>query len=496
MPTNVAVATNICADQYGCYPVNIDCSLCKMGWPQKSGQIVINFYGKNTQTDTICDLPTWYFGESFSAQGQFCCIPPAQNEEVLANVWQCVIPFSSISSGTAYNKYQALCQIEALNNTDILFNLTVQMLQSDGTWSNCMTHSATLTELSPDPEPWRSRSFKSGNTDPASAIPISWSGDTCFCADEIAFITYSIGTSGWVQGCGSTNNDYPLCGLYDGTQFHSCLRVYAIPTTDPIEFVPFFSQLGFRPNPCGAVGQAYCGCDSFVLSNTTPPEAIPPTGTPPTFNADPQYLIDFALVLGTEGVGDLQEIQLISTAGAPVSILAKSVNNGPTYVCTKLPAEANYTCSLANVVNTKGPHIFEVIRPTFKVWLYSLNFPNTNILAQECVDTAIASYIHTEESAHMINLQPDPVPPAISNEMRERMKADSERRKKFIKETTKRYQIPCIHLGEQLEAKAGCGCTAGPRHACAIYGECRKYSNIKENGMKICRTCDKYEGKE
>ena len=52
---------------------------------------------------------------------------------------------------------------------------------------------------------------------------------------------------------------------------------------------------------------------------------------------------------------------------------------------------------------------------------------------------------------------------------------------------------PCVHLGQQLEAKPSCGCggTLAILHVCGRHDRCRISS--RDQSQRNCITCDDYE---
>ena len=56
----------------------------------------------------------------------------------------------------------------------------------------------------------------------------------------------------------------------------------------------------------------------------------------------------------------------------------------------------------------------------------------------------------------------------------------------------KRVTIPCIHLGDNIEDPATCGCGTAVLRQCAVHGQCRK-TGYPKNGEAICLTCPDYQ---
>ena len=60
--------------------------------------------------------------------------------------------------------------------------------------------------------------------------------------------------------------------------------------------------------------------------------------------------------------------------------------------------------------------------------------------------------------------------------------------KASIRQAKIRAKVFCIHLGKMLEHKPSCGC--GPRHQCAIYGECVLTGATDK--WNVCSRCPDY----
>jgi hypothetical protein len=55
-----------------------------------------------------------------------------------------------------------------------------------------------------------------------------------------------------------------------------------------------------------------------------------------------------------------------------------------------------------------------------------------------------------------------------------------------------RVTIPCIHLGDNIEDPATCGCGTAVLRSCAVHGQCRK-TGYPKAGESICLTCPDYQ---
>ena len=56
----------------------------------------------------------------------------------------------------------------------------------------------------------------------------------------------------------------------------------------------------------------------------------------------------------------------------------------------------------------------------------------------------------------------------------------------------RRVTIPCIHIGDNIEDPATCGCGTAVLRKCGIHGQCRK-TGYPKAGESICLTCPDYQ---
>lgn len=55
-----------------------------------------------------------------------------------------------------------------------------------------------------------------------------------------------------------------------------------------------------------------------------------------------------------------------------------------------------------------------------------------------------------------------------------------------------RVTLPCIHLGDNIEDPATCGCGTAVLRKCAVHGQCRR-TGYPKAGEQICLTCPDYQ---
>jgi len=70
----VSVARDVCGDIIPTVPVNIDCSLCGLGWPQASGEIMFNLFRGNdcagSASGLLGDYSYWLNGAYLGPSGR------------------------------------------------------------------------------------------------------------------------------------------------------------------------------------------------------------------------------------------------------------------------------------------------------------------------------------------------------------------------------------------------------------------------------------------
>jgi len=368
---NQNVAQNVCGPLPVTIPVNIDCSLCAIGFPQAGGMIGINFFGPRCIAGAD-PSPSYWLGFN-TKMAQWKCPNPGQDAEPEPNTWVATGFFGGASSGGCSNQYRFDATLVALNSSQISISVSVKVLaQTAGVWSwqSYMSWSETLTEIvNADTTRYRGRAFAS--PDFISVTPSSVGGT----GDPVSFVKTIVGLTSMRSGCGSVNNAVPdVCGFWDGTQWLSCLRGMVLSTGSTT--IRGFTQFGFNTPTCNTLDS--CGCDRIILSSVSPP-----VGTC-VYNSNAFATTYGVLGLpgGVESVGAIQQVQY-APAVAGINIIVKQVNGGTIYICTN-DNGAGWVISAATVSQAKGPRILTASRTGFDVYLYSLNFPNDNLLADSC----------------------------------------------------------------------------------------------------------------
>lgn len=367
------VATNVCGTLPNTIPVNLDCSLCAIGFPQYGGMIGITFYGPRCLPESDPSPSYWLGYETKYAMWQ--CPNPGQDNEPEPNKWIATGYFGGAASDGCSNQYRFDAELNAIDETHITLDVTVYVLvatEGGCTWSQYITWSESLTEIvNADTTRYRGRNFSS--PDYVSITPNLVGGK----GDPVQFVKSTVGMQSFKLGCGSTGNALPVCGFWDGTQWLTCFRGVIRSTAD--YSIRDFSQFGFNPAGCGGVGAGgYCYCDTINLTSVAPP-----LGTT-TYNADPQFVTDYGVIgVPGEAIGAIQQLQVDGGSNYGIQVVVKQINGGAIYICTN-DNGAGWICTVANVGKDKGPRILTATRADFEVWLYCLNFPNENILPEEC----------------------------------------------------------------------------------------------------------------
>lgn len=377
MTTEIEVARNMCGDIPPTVPVNIDCSLCLMGFPQAGGQISIQFFGPICAPSTTPSTSKWLGIEPKYAQ--FECPNVGQNDELDPNKWQATGYFGGLATDTGCaQQYKFVAQLEAISETQVQIDIEVFVLKpttGGNHWESYVSWSETLNEIANlDTTRYRSRAFQTPGYKSITVAEVGGLGD------PVSYVKTTLGMFSMRVGCDSLNNAVPdTCGFWDGTQWLTCLRGFIKSTSD--NSIREFTQLGFNGSTCGS-GGTYCLCDTITLTTTSPV-----AGTT-TYNTDASFVTTYG-VLGLPGsieaVGAKQQLQISKGTDCGISVVVKQVNGGSIYICTN-DNGAGWVCSVATVSQSNSPRILTATRTGFDVYLYALNFPNTEILAEECSD--------------------------------------------------------------------------------------------------------------
>ena len=366
MSENVLVATNVCGT-INTIPVNLDCSLCALGFPQAGGTLGLTFYDD-------CDAVSRWLGPTEEKLSGFQCPRPAMNAEPVPNTWIATGTFNGIAVGSCVNQYRTISTLTAMSTTQISISVIVYVLRPYGAgnaWITYATFSETLTELANvDTTAYRQRNYLSPVNLSFTPNAIGGVGDAKKFKIRVTLLSMKIGCSGAPQ------TSVPNCGFWDGTQWLTCLRGFISSTANYLRRE--FTQLGFNASGCG--GTDACGCDQIVLTATSPP-----TGNT-IYNSGGTFVTKYG-VLGLPGaieaIGATQELQVCAPTECGVDIVVKQVNGGSIYICTN-DNNAGWVVSLATVAQSSSPRILTATRTGFVVYLYTLNFPNSEILSTEC----------------------------------------------------------------------------------------------------------------
>jgi hypothetical protein len=463
------VASNVCGIIPPTVPVNIDCSLCAIGFPQAGGQISITFYGPICPPATTPSPSRWLGFEAKTAP--FRCPNAGQDSELDPNKWLAVGYFASIGSGSCAQQYKWTAELTALNTDQISVKVTVYVLvpaTGGNTWTSYLTWTETLTELAhpSDPTLYRGRAF-------ASPAPVSITvNQVGGKGDPVSYAKMEVGLFSMRVGCGGVGNALPVCGLWDGFQWLTCLRGFIRSTSST--GAREFTQLGFNTASCGSVGGSICLCDTITLTATSPP-----AGTT-TYNSDPVFVTDYGVLGlpgGIESVGAVQQLQIAAATTCNIRVVVKQVGTGTIYICTNNNG-AGWVVSAATLAQSNSPHILTASRTGFDVYLYALNFPNPELLASECYAPPAMGFLPASELApNTVVQEPESYSPPPTNQHGQQI--------------LRRMHLPCVHLGDRIDGTNRGGCGSCHQYVCAIHGQCRKIDASNEGPQ--CVTCPDYQ---
>lgn len=510
--TAVNVASEVCAGADPTMPVQLECSLCLIGFPQVAGAIVVTFYGPVCAVATD-PVPSVWLGASGKNAG-FRCLNPGENLEPDPNTWQAIGYFGGIVVGACQNQYRYIATLTAISEGVIGLAVQVQALVATAggcEWGNYFSWSETLTEIAnADTTRYRNRNFLSPEF--RAVTPNTLGGE----GDPVSFAKSEVHLFSWRLGCGGVGQVLPYCGMWDGTQWLTCCRGF-IRSTNNAQ-TREFTQLGFNVSGCG--GASYCYCDTVTVTASGPPA----TGTA-HFNGG-AFIAEFGWIgcLG-EALTVPQQIQVADPVESGIQLILKQpVYGGAIYICTN-DNGAGWICSVATVAQANSPRILTATRTNFDVWLYALNFPNTEILAEGCGNGGdypepsggdpwwCLAAACTQSAVQPVGATGGPYtlesdclaagcegfamagPAAAESLPFQSVPEQSSQRRDWIRQVTDRAKSPCVSLGVRLEAVASCGCAGGHLHECSRHGTCRRGGMRTVDGVASCWDCADYSAK-
>lgn len=367
----VRVARDVCGEIPLQMPPNLDCSLCGLGWPQASGEVMFNLYRgdacSGSETGILGDYSYWLNGANLPGRYRLQCRNPGPDAEPNPNEWIAGGDFSW--GGT----WRLDCSVTVVTKTSVTLTGTIKWLNPATmkleVWAS---FSKTMNEDNPQgiTDPRRHRIFKSGKV---AITPNAASGGI---GDPVTHISFVLGTRPMIIGCGTE-----LCSMWDGAHYYTCFRAEV--TSEASGGIPALSQMGKSQQPCGGrddYGQfrPWCNCDRITLRADGQHNAV--------VNEDPAFIAEYGHV-GSPPVDAVQQVQVGG------GLLVKRWGSGPTRVWTQDTA-GTWVEGTVTVSKDFGPTIWTVTfgSPQFRVArLFSLAFPNPGILPDAC--------------------EPDPAPP-------------------------------------------------------------------------------------
>jgi hypothetical protein len=378
--TTKSVATEVCDSGSSLIPVNIDCSLCSIGFPQSGGTVGITFFGPFCEDNSYPEPSTWLGPQMKMAGWQ--CPDPGFNAEPDPNQWKAIGYFSGVvHNETCYRKYRFISTLSALAPSKISVSVVVQTLIDNGngtsSWVGYSSFSDNLTEIyNSNTSVYRVRNFNSPNFIP---ITVSNSGGK---GDPVSYAKIMVILLSMRNGCDGFDNQPPTCGFWDGSRWLTCLQAFVKTRTDTT--IRGFGQLGFRTPNCGSPTSNYCECDEFTLT------AISPNTGNAYYNNTNDFFIDYGVLGiagGVESIGAVQQIQFGRVGdfvmGGIVNIAVKMIG-GSIYCCTN--DGTGWVCSSPTVVQANSPHImlYQPAGKDYDLIIYGMQFPNPNILSEQC----------------------------------------------------------------------------------------------------------------
>lgn len=280
------------------------------------------------------------------------------------------------------NMYKVRIAVNAIDFNTISVSGVMWWLDHTKTWKGYTSGlNATLTEIPTSyMPPFRQRNFRS------DFIPVTTAlgGGQ---GDPVSYVRLTVVMIPIRAGCGTLDNSVPKCGMWDTVGWHSCFRAH-IEGNQTGALDGYFPkvgqlyQLGLDGSPCGGGSnpnfEKYCACD--VINNGATANSHTCEN-----NADPSFLQSYA-VIGAAGETDPYSRQQIQISNSYGGICVKNVNNGPITI-GYLNSTNVWEVAVPTTVRSSSPHIFKAIFSEVTVWLYSMRFPNPDILPEQCPTT-------------------------------------------------------------------------------------------------------------
>lgn len=329
--------------------------------------------------------------------------------------------------------------------------------------------------------------------------PYVMSGD---CTTDVRFISLGVTLTPWRFGCDGTANAGTKadCSLPSGNYTYSCFTVSIRPTDsyNALYQGPVFSQLGVNDPGCEAYGTP-CGCYTGEIyfpwgATTTPSTPFPMQ----------------VLVTGCDGevYGNKQSFQFGRQGG--YDVILKTINKGSLCMAVRKTPEtggggwvvAGKDSSTFDSYTSSDHFIARAYFPSLEgkpeVVIHGLKFPNPEITG--CIhelDPLPPVWPPAPPDALLLHnnapLKYSDAPgaylrwgaggPSLSNPLLEDAAS-------LVNQIKTRYNLKCIHLGEEVP-NTGC-CGSSNLYKCNVYEECRRYG-VSRNGEPVCGTCDYFE---
>jgi hypothetical protein len=489
---SVSVARDLCkvVQQYA-YPVTLDCSLActPIRWPMINGTLVLQFYKDNPLCPQFGQLPSDYLKFDYPEGVTFGLGCNRNRDEGRWQGQSMIYGFYSQTPQLGIT-FRMTASFTVANNASLNLVVNIERLvpasetgNPDGlnTFTQCTSFSANLV-----------RDLISNNTDPFNrqsfwvmkhANPISLSVQTEQCPFDAKSVVATVLLTPYRVGCDGTAEGHPSvteCSFNTGNKTYTCLSALVKPTTHGV-FKPRWIQLGVNPNLSNINGTFGCfnGVNSGPLLN--PPVVADLKPDIPFLTPQDNYLFDLDLLnCGCPGENnqssDKQQIQVAVTQEEfnldyKYQVLVKSVNGGAPCLAIRPTSSSVWTVG--------GYSVDQEILQDSGHWVASASFPN--VLGQPIV-VLYGMEFPTGIIAGCVNAvsqesNEEPLPqessitalPSINNSAKE-----------IIEKMKVVRNLPCVHLGEELESEPTCGCGGTNEtkkfrllHSCSIHGKCR-----------------------
>lgn len=438
------------------------------------------------QADTPRMESFWLFGFG-AAPGFYQCFQPGPDTEPDPTTW---------GADWIATRYRAKSTISVIDPTTIEVNVDVYANSPRSVWQLYTTITTTITEqecTASNPLPYRIRYYKS------NYLPVTVAGGVGGVGDPVSGATVHVELYGEKIGCGWPNSYDeslgPLCGMFDGSGWHSCFRAHIeapVIGTEPAKPGVLF-EVGLKKTPSGGGNSAayYAECDRIYKDVNNMWACLANGG----FNNN-GFISEYRVIGCTgEDTDDTQQIQTGETGA--YTLVIKKIGSRAMQAGLRNANVGTWEISDVTTVQAGHPWIHYLNFPNYgiTIYLYSLRFPSPEIMPGECCSVMFPNNPNCDPPREIPG---NSVKPASTTEsVAQSLAKVPASAIKPDNPILKRLKLPCIHLGDFVEnRKLSCGCGTYSVFKCAKFGECVRIAPSTYDELAHCDNCKEYKEQE